>query len=426
MEEGPKLGNDLIDVAAAMAHVYPEVETRHDEREVLLYALGAGAGGDPRDLRFCYENHRDFAALPTFAVVPALNVALGDELAGRHSPGFNFGLERILHAVQLTELKRPMPVSGVLKHRRRVKAVYDRTKYAAVVTEVRTFDERGEEVALNEFTMTVRGAGGFGGEPGPLGEVFVPPERVPDATVEQSIPEQQALLYRLCGDRNPLHADPDFAEAFGLAKPILHGLCTYAFAARHVLRAFAGDDPSSLQSVRVKFAGPVYPGETLVTEMWRESEGACIVFRCKIRERDKVVLSNAAVQLVPQAVAIAAPTAPPPALQAKPTRPATPGVQVLARLAEKLAPSLLAQVGAVIQLRLTEPPSDWVLDLKNPPGSIQPGLAPEANVALQLADADLAALAGGAKVRELLSQGRLRVLSGDMRMVQKLGFLSQT
>jgi (3R)-3-hydroxyacyl-CoA dehydrogenase / 3a,7a,12a-trihydroxy-5b-cholest-24-enoyl-CoA hydratase / enoyl-CoA hydratase 2 len=289
-------GNDLIDPEVALAHVFPEVKSRYDARDLCLYALGIGGGTPLDDLRFVFEGHASFAPFPTFAVVPALNAVMELEITGHNNPGLRFGLDRVLHSHQSTEVLNPWPTSGELRHRLSVKDIYDRGRFATVVSEVRTFDAGGVELARNEFSMTIRGGGGWGGTPGPTTEVNLSPDRPPDAVVEQRLREDQALLYRLCGDLNPLHVDPCFAEAFGLPRPILHGLCTYGFAARHVLRSFADNDPTAFRSVRVKFASPVFPGETLVTEMWRETEGR-VVFRCKVKERDKVVLSNAKIVL---------------------------------------------------------------------------------------------------------------------------------
>lgn len=411
-QEKKRLANDLIDVEVALGHVYPEVETTHEEKDLLLYALGVGAGADLRDLRYVYENHKDFGALPTFVVSPALAVALANELQGKNAPGLSYGFDRILHAWQLTEVRRPLPRAGKLKHQAKVKAIYDKAKYAVVVIEVRTRDEGGEELAYNEFTLTVRGAGNFGGEPGPSLEVNLPPPRPPDAVVEQKIREDQALLYRLSGDRNPLHVDPEFAEKFGLPKPILHGLCTYGFATRHVLRAFAKDDPKNFKGIRVKFAATVFPGETLVTEMWRESD-ARIVFQSRVKERDKVVLSNAAVELAPgtAAAVVAAPAS------------SAPGALLLQKL--ELSPALVAQVGAVVQLRLQDPASDWVLDLKNGSGAVRKGIAADAELALAMADAAVVEWSKGADVKDLLSQGRAKLVAGEGRVVAKLGAVTR-
>src|SRR5262249_48610294 len=154
----------------------------------------------------------------------------------------------------------------------RVKDIFDKGKHAAVVMEVRTSDETGAELFRNEFTSIIRGAGGWGGDRGPTGDVNVAPERAPDATITAKTADDQALIYRLSGDWNPLHADPGFAGAFGFPKPILHGLCTFGYAARHVIKSFAGGDPRKFKSIKVRFADSVFPGETLVTEMWKESE----------------------------------------------------------------------------------------------------------------------------------------------------------
>ena len=153
----------------------------------------------------------------------------------------------------------------------------------------------GELLVRNEVGVVVRGGGGFGVERVPTPELNVPPAREPDAVIEERTHENQALLYRLSGDWNPLHADPDFARKLGYERPILHGLCTFGFIGRHVLRAFAGGDPRLFQRLRVRFADVVYPGETLRTEMWRE--GQTIILRCLAKERGKVVISNAAVEL---------------------------------------------------------------------------------------------------------------------------------
>ena len=143
----------------------------------------------------------------------------------------------------------------------------------------------------NETSTFVRGAGGWGGDRGPDEKnLNAPPDRKPDAVAEQKIHQNQALLYRLSGDWNPLHADPGFAKAFGFERPILHGLCTFGYATRHVLSAFAKDgDYRFFKSIKVRFADPVLPGETVITEMWKESPTK-ILFRVKSKDRDKVVI----------------------------------------------------------------------------------------------------------------------------------------
>ena len=182
---------------------------------------------------------------------------------------------------------RPLPPEQTLTHTVRVKDIWDKGKGALVVTETHSYDEDGDLLVVNETTAFIRGAGGWGGERGPSGPVNEPPQRAPDAVVEERIGDNQALLYRLSGDWNPLHVDPGFAKAFGFERPILHGLCTFGYAGRHVINAFCSGDPRTFKSIKVRFADSVYPGETLVTEMWKESDTR-IVFRTRVPERRKM------------------------------------------------------------------------------------------------------------------------------------------
>ncbi|MBS1124120.1 MAG: Oxidoreductase, short chain dehydrogenase/reductase family [Deltaproteobacteria bacterium] len=244
VEAGPsKGGNEFIDVDAALGYKYPEFQSSYDERDVSLYALGVGAAKDPTDegdLALVYEmSGKGMKVLPSFGVNPVIAMVLTQGKNGITAPGLNFGLDRVLHGEQYTELKRPLPTHGKLTTKATVTNIYDKGKNALVVTEFITYDEHGDELVKNELTTFVRGAGGWGGERGPSADVNVPPDRKPDAVMEDKTSDNQALLYRLSGDWNPLHADPGFAKAFGFAKPILHGLCSFGFATRHVARAFA-------------------------------------------------------------------------------------------------------------------------------------------------------------------------------------------
>jgi 3-hydroxyacyl-CoA dehydrogenase/3a,7a,12a-trihydroxy-5b-cholest-24-enoyl-CoA hydratase len=173
-------------------------------------------------------------ALPTYGVIPAINVILKLGKEGHRAPGLEFGLDRVLHGEQYTELKRPLPRAAKLTHRGRVKDIFDKGKNALVVQEIVSYDEAGNELVRNEITTLVRGAGGWGGDRGPSADINVPPDRAPDKVIEEQVPVHQALLYRLSGDWNPLHADPGMAKAFGFDKPILHGLCSFGYAGRHV------------------------------------------------------------------------------------------------------------------------------------------------------------------------------------------------
>ena len=247
-----KGGNEFVDLDEAVGFEWPPRTTTFDERDVSLYALGVGAGKDPldaKDLSFVYEMSGDgFKMLPTFAVAPAHRAMFDLAKQGKQAPGLHYGFDRVLHGEQYTEIRAPWPTHGTLTHKIKVKDIFDKGKGALVIQGITTTDEAGTELAYNEVSTFVRGAGGWGGERGPSADVNVPPGRAPDAVVEQKTDPNQALLYRLSGDWNPLHVDPAFARNFGFERPILHGLCTFGFAGRHVVSKFApGGRPALLQ-----------------------------------------------------------------------------------------------------------------------------------------------------------------------------------
>jgi len=428
-------GNELIDVDLALGHEFPPLTSSYTERDVALYALGVGVGTDPLDpkeLQYVYEMHPDgFRALPTFAVVPAINAILEMAKQGKTAPGLNYGFERILHGEQYTELKRPLPTSAKLVHKPRIKDIWDKGRHAVVVTETRSYDESGEELMYNELTMLVRGAGGWGGERGPTGDVNVPPERAPDASTEEKISESQALLYRLSGDWNPLHADPSFAKNFGFKRPILHGLCTFGYAAHAAIKAFSNNDPRYFKSIRVRFADSVFPGETLVTEMWKESDTR-IIFRCRVKERDKVVINNACIELYTEIPTVKAKAAAPKveAVKEEKALPAADGKLVSGDIFVAIKdyieknPDLIGQISTVFQFELTGPESAWLIDVKNGKGSVTAGKG-AADVTLTLSDDDfLAMTSGAADPQKLYFAGKLKI-GGNVMASQKLTFLKK-
>ena len=265
------------------------------ERDTILYALGVGAAlgapTDPDELRFVYEEGLE--ALPTMAVVLAF-------------PGFwlkdpTFGLDwkRILHGELSVVLHRPLPASGDLTATAKVEAIYDKgADKGAILYWTRQIADTatGELIASVRSASFLRGDGGFGGssegapKPHPL-----PLDRAPDEVVDFAVAAEQALLYRLSGDYNPLHADPRVAAAAGFPVPILHGLCTYGFAGRAALKALCGNQPARLKRFDVRFSSPVYPGETLRVEIWREQPGRASL-RARVVERDLIVLQNGLVE----------------------------------------------------------------------------------------------------------------------------------
>jgi acyl dehydratase len=258
----------------------------YTERDVMLYALGIGCGTD--DLAFTYE--RELKVLPTFAVIPSFPAMMNLGGAMQVNPAM------VLHGEQRIELHAPIPTEGTITTTPTIKAVYDKVKGAVVVVETESVDSRKKLLFRNTSSIFVRGEGGFGGDRGPSGNRNVPPDRKPDKSISYKTLENQALIYRLSGDMNPLHADPGFAAMGGFAKPILHGLCTYGHAGRAVLAAFCGNDPARLKSFEVRFSGVVYPGETITTDMWKTGPGTVVL--TARTERGEAVLANAAAEVV--------------------------------------------------------------------------------------------------------------------------------
>ena len=277
-----------IDYAALKSWPFPDVEQRYTARDTMLYALGLGCGSnptDPNELQFVFEE--GLRALPTMAVV----------LGG---PGFWIRNEKsgvdwrkILHGEQGLTLHRPLPVAGTVIGRTRIKEIVDkgRERGALMFTERSIVDkESGAAIATLASTTVMRGDGGFGGPSGPTPAPHPLPERAPDAALDIKTLPQAALIYRLSGDMNPLHADPKVAAAAGFARPILHGLCSFGIAGRAVLKLAAGNDPARLTHMQVRFTAPAFPGETIRTEIWRDGE--TVSFRARVLERDTMILNN--------------------------------------------------------------------------------------------------------------------------------------
>ena len=278
-----------IDLEKAQGAELPPSEGGWSADDVILYHLGVGAGlSDPTGagtLAYAYE--KNLKVLPSFGVVPVFGAVAG--MAG--VPGIQINFAMVLHGEQETILHRPIPTEAEIESHGRIAGIYDKGKAALVVIETETREKGGDALFTNRFSIFARGEGGFGADSGPKAG-NQPPEREPDAVVDSPTLPWQALLYRLSGDKNPLHADPEFAVLGGFDRPILHGLCSYGIVCKAIVDEMLDGDVEVVSGYGARFAGVVFPGETIRTSMWRE-DGKILVSAQTV-ERGSPVISNCA------------------------------------------------------------------------------------------------------------------------------------
>ena len=267
---------------------FPDVVQDYTEKDTILYALGIGFGQEatnPNHLKYVYE--QDLQAFPTMAVV------LGYPGFWMKDPKAGINWVKLVHGEQRLTIHRPIPAKGRVIGRSRISHVIDKgaDKGALVITERTLSDDQGNALVTIAQTTFCRGDGGLSQSDESPAALEATPDTSPDMTCSLPILEQAALIYRLCADNNPLHADPDVAAKAGYPRPILHGLCTYGVAARAIVQTACGNDASKLMSLNTRFSSPVFPGETLIVEMWRDGSKG-VRFRAKVAERDIVVLSH--------------------------------------------------------------------------------------------------------------------------------------
>ncbi len=267
---------------------FPDVDQTYTENDSILYALGIGFGQEPTNpdhLKYVYEQ-----GLQTF---PTMAVVLGYPGFWMKDPKAGINWVKLVHGEQRMTIHRALPPSGRVVGRSRISHVIDKgaDKGALVITERTLHDADGNLLITIAQTTFCRGDGGLSHSDESPVALEPTPDRAPDMTCAIPTLPQAALIYRLCADNNPLHADPAVAEKAGYPRPILHGLCTYGVAARAIVQAACNNDATRLISMNTRFSSPVYPGETVVCEIWKDGEEA-VRFRAKVAERDVVVLSN--------------------------------------------------------------------------------------------------------------------------------------
>ena len=260
-------------------------EFSYGDRETMLYALGVGFGRDPMDekeLSFVYE--KNLKTVPTMATVVAWGAGPMAE------SGINYMM--VVHGEQKLTLHRPLPVAAQITADSRVIGAWDKGegKGAIIVTETVISEKGKDKLCTLESTIFARGDGGFGGPREGAPQPHQIPDRAPDRTIEAETKPDQALLYRLSGDRNPLHADPEFAKAVGFDKPILHGLCTYGTCCRAIISQVCDYDATRITGFDVRFSAPVIPGDKIAIDLWKD--GNVLSFRARVPARDAVVINN--------------------------------------------------------------------------------------------------------------------------------------
>ena len=263
---------------------YGPISFEYTWKDVVLYALSIGAQAE--ELPFVYENVKG-----GLRVFPSFSVVMGMDLLIDVFKDLEVDLSRFIHGEQAIKLYRPIPPEGKTLVEGEITHIYDKVKGALIVWRKKVMTQGGDLLAETESGVFYVGEGGFGGDPGPKAETLEPPKGTqPDFTVSHFIPENQAVLYRLNGDFNPLHIDPDFARRGGFPRPILHGLCTYGHAVRAILYKACDGDVGRFKEFNARLSGVVYPGDTLVTEGWRDKGSRYLI---QSRTDRGVILSHA-------------------------------------------------------------------------------------------------------------------------------------
>ncbi|XP_039100881.1 peroxisomal multifunctional enzyme type 2 [Hyaena hyaena] len=399
-----------------IGYKFPPFSSTYTELEAIMYALGVGASvKEPKDMKFIYEGSSDFCCLPTFGVIIAQKPVVGGGLGDISE--LPVSLEKVLHGEHYLELYKPLPRSGTLKCEAVVADVLDKGSGLVLLVDIYSYFEK-ELVCYNQFSVFFVDGGGFGGKrtSGKVKEAVAVPDRPPDAVLTDTTSLNQAALYRLSGDWNPLHIDPNFSGLAGFDRPILHGLCTFGFSARHVLQQFADNDVSRFKAIKVRFSKPVFPGQTLKTEMWKE--GNRIHFQTKVHETGDIVISQAYVDLVPASDISAKKPSEGEKLQS------TLVFEEIGRRLGDIGRDVAKKVGAIFEWHITkggDVAAKWTIDLKSGSGKVYQGPAEgSADTTFILSDEDfMEVVLGKLDPQKAFFSGRLKV-RGNILLTQKL------
>ncbi|KAL2715351.1 peroxisomal multifunctional enzyme type 2 [Vespula squamosa] len=396
--------------------------SNYNGRDAILYALGVGATvQDPSDLRYLYENNENFAILPTYYIIFGAMGCMRNPIIPNALPNLQINPVNTLHGEQYLEIYKVLPVEAKVKTVYKVLDVLDKGKGTVVLVQHDTFDAISEEkLSTGQMSVYIVGTGGFQGKrTSPhIIPIIDPPNRNPDASITQKTNTDQAALYRLSGDLNPLHIDSNIAMMAGYKRPILHGLCSLGFSTRHVLSTYANGDPSLFKAIKVRFAKPVLPGETLRTDMWQN--GNRIHFQTTIVETNTAVITGNVKSKV-------TPTAPTPIANNNDLQ--SNAVFDAMKDYVKANPDQTKKVNAIFLYNITvdgNPKAQWTLDLKK--GDVYKGqpTSGKPDTTLTIEDKNMMDIATGKLNPQVaFMQGKLKI-TGNIMLTQKLKTLMET
>eukprot|EP00055_Hartaetosiga_balthica_P016378 m.103310 g.103310 ORF g.103310 m.103310 type:complete len:742 (-) comp9091_c0_seq2:2212-4437(-) len=403
----------------ALSHTFQPTIFSVSPKDLALYAVGIGCDHTTcaDELKYVYEGHEDFSAFPTFFVIPG-QAGMAAVMGG--IPGMRFNPMMLLHAEQAITFHNPLPISGPLKCQARIADIVDKGKGALVYVSVDVIDANGKLICTNVSSLFVRGKGGFGGKrSSSLAEQSIsPPNTSPSAIYTQVVCKNQAAIYRLSGDLNPLHIDPNMAKAAGFQQPILHGLCSLGFGVRHVLHLFK-IHASSVKRVYARFSAPVFPGEQLETAVWQVGQGR-FLFSCRVVDRDVVAVKNAIITVA---------TSPSlnPSVEETPSEiKTTKAARMFNFLANEVSEEMVSKANAVFVFRVKshdKSTSTYTVDLKGGSGAVYEGTPKnnkKADCTVIITDDDLELLVlKKLDPMKAFIAGRLKV-KGNMMLAQKL------